>query len=34
MRAHQVQRLVDPAVVVVAMIVPPLHFERLKKAVH
>jgi hypothetical protein len=29
-----VQCLIDAAVVVVAVVVPPLHFERLKKTVH
>jgi hypothetical protein len=33
-RADEVQRLIDPAVVVIAMIVPPLHFESLPEAVH
>jgi len=33
-RADEVQRLIDPAVVVVAMIVPPLHLESVAEAVH
>jgi hypothetical protein len=33
-RADEVQRLIDPAVVVIAMIVPPLHLESLPEAVH
>ena len=31
-RAHQVQRLIDPAVVVVAMIVPALHSQSLRES--
>ena len=33
-RAHQVQRLVDAAVVIVAMVVPTLGVQRLQEAVH
>src|SRR5689334_21628642 len=33
-RAQKMQRLIDPAVVVVAMIVPPLRLQSLQKAFH
>src|SRR6516225_7601654 len=33
-RAEEVERLIDPAVVVIAVIVPPLQLEGLKEAVH
>jgi len=33
-RTEQVQRLVDPALMIIAMIVPPLGSENLKKAVY
>src|ERR1700737_5668850 len=33
-RTHQMERLVDPAVMIVAMVVPTLHSQSLKKTVH
>ena len=33
-RAEQVKRLIDPAVVIVAVVIPLLQPERLNKAVH
>jgi hypothetical protein len=33
-RADEVQRLIDPAVVIVAMVVPALNFECVKEAAH
>jgi hypothetical protein len=33
-RTHQVQRLVDSAVMIIAVIIPPLRSENLKKFVH
>src|SRR5262249_45444863 len=33
-RAHQMERLVHPAVMIVAMVVPTLHSQSFEKAVH
>ena len=32
--AQQMERLIDPAVMIVAMVIPPLHSQSLEKSVH